>query len=507
MSTTPKRAPESRRPSRWRLATQRSARPAWRSPRRCRPKTARCSRCPTRARPSGTSRTSPGSSRPSCSSASSPASSPSIRPSASSSTATTRASASSIRAPAARPDHAADAGRRASATAPMSTSACRRCSPRAPDDAEIAALVDARPAARAAAPGAAPHRHQARAGVNPLAPGLRQALADDAGAAAAAALVRLRRRPGRARPRRRRSTAPSASTTRRRATARSPRRSSSRRGPATYGDFLAFIDDDGYRAARALALDGLGLGARSGGAARRSTGGATATAGSATRCRALVEIDPHTPVCHLSYFEADAFARWAGARLPTELEWEHRGTRAARAVARQLRRPRRLPSAAADGAGRRRAGADVRRRLGVDAVGLPAPTRGYRPLPGAVGEYNGKFMCNQFVLRGGSCATPAGHVRASYRNFFPPDAQWQFSGVRLARATPDRRRRVSSRACRQAADARRVDAESRPAPNAASTKHAAGDRDVLHEVDLLGHAASAASAAQKLWKMIRGERA
>ena len=143
-----------------------------------------------------------------------------------------------------------------------------------------------------------------------------------------------------------------------------------------------------------------------------------------------MRVDPHTPVCHVSYFEADAFARWAGARLPTEAEWEHRGAACARRR-RQLRRARRfhpLPQQAPS----RRAGANVRRRLGVDRSRLPALSRLSAP-PGAVGEYNGKFMCNQFVLRGGSCATPPAHIRATYRNFFPPDARWQFSGVRFAR--------------------------------------------------------------------------
>ena len=145
-----------------------------------------------------------------------------------------------------------------------------------------------------------------------------------------------------------------------------------------------------------------------------------------------VEIDTQTPVCHLSFFEADAFARWSGARLPSELEWE--------LVARRLRAP--VAGNFAD----RGAFHPMPQTSTVDdeplqmfgdvwewtrSAYLPYP--GYRPLPGAVGEYNGKFMCNQFVLRGGSCATPAGHVRASYRNFFPPEAQWQFSGVRLAR--------------------------------------------------------------------------
>jgi ergothioneine biosynthesis protein EgtB len=153
----------------------------------------------------------------------------------------------------------------------------------------------------------------------------------------------------------------------------------------------------------------------------------------------LVPIDPHTPIVHVSYYEADAYARWAAqqlgvpARLPTEGEWEH--------------------AAQADAAGRIAGGNFVESAAlhpmplaRVEAGPMQlfgdvwewtsssyAPYPGYRAWDGAVGEYNGKFMVNQYVLRGGSCATPRDHIRASYRNFFPTDARWQFSGVRLAR--------------------------------------------------------------------------
>ncbi|NUZ07107.1 ergothioneine biosynthesis protein EgtB [Piscinibacter koreensis] len=201
--------------------------------------------------------------------------------------------------------------------------------------------------------------------------------------------------------------------------------------PATNGDFAAFIDDGGYRRPElwlSMGWDWVQAGARAAPLYWRRDGARWLS----HTLHGVVEIDPHTPVCHLSYFEADAYARWAGARLPTEAEWEHAARRLAGGVRgnfadRGAYHP--LPPAVTGDTQPVQMFGDVWEWTG--SAYLPYP--GYRPAPGAVGEYNGKFMCNQFVLRGGSCATPEGHVRASYRNFFPPDAQWQFSGVRLAR--------------------------------------------------------------------------
>ena len=139
-------------------------------------------------------------------------------------------------------------------------------------------------------------------------------------------------------------------------------------------------------------------------------------------------LDPAAPVAHLSYYEADAFARWAGKRLPSEEEWEDAFSATDPGDGHQLDAPADGPGAVMPRAGGGPFG-DVWQW--TRSAFLPYP--GFTPEEGTVGEYNGKFMCGQFVLKGASCATPRGHSRASYRNFFPPAARWQFTGVRLAR--------------------------------------------------------------------------
>jgi ergothioneine biosynthesis protein EgtB len=136
-----------------------------------------------------------------------------------------------------------------------------------------------------------------------------------------------------------------------------------------------------------------------------------------------------TAVCHLSFFEADAYARWAGCRLPSEFEWEHAASVLGGTDGNFVESELLHTAAAKSKDGLQQMFGDVWEWTSSGYTGYP----GYKPLPGALGEYNGKFMSSQVILRGGSCVTPASHIRSTYRNFFPPSTRWQFSGLRLAR--------------------------------------------------------------------------
>ena len=203
--------------------------------------------------------------------------------------------------------------------------------------------------------------------------------------------------------------------------------------PVSNAEYRAFIEDGGYRNAGLWMSEGFARVQREGWARplywdedlqREFTLGG------------MRDIDPHAPVCHISYFEVDAYARWAGVRLPTEFEWESAAN--GHAVDGHFAEDAGglHPRAATAGRGLRQLFGDVWEW--TSSAYMPYP--GFRPLPGSLGEYNGKFMCGQWVLRGGSCATPPAHVRASYRNFFYPPDRWQFSGLRLARDLSDRTR-------------------------------------------------------------------
>jgi len=200
------------------------------------------------------------------------------------------------------------------------------------------------------------------------------------------------------------------------------------RAPVTCGEYLAFLEAGGYERSEHWLSDGWDARCAQGWEAplywkRDGTGWRVLT------LNGVRALDEREPVCHLSYYEAEAFARWSGARLPLEEEWELaaageevRGN----LLERDLLHPAAEPTA----------GARFERLFGDVwewTASAYAPYPGFAPFAGMVGEYNGKWMSNRYVLRGGSCVTPERHVRATYRNFFGPESRWQFTGLRLAR--------------------------------------------------------------------------
>jgi ergothioneine biosynthesis protein EgtB len=193
----------------------------------------------------------------------------------------------------------------------------------------------------------------------------------------------------------------------------------------TAGEYAGFIEDGGYRRAPLWLSDGWAAVARERWAAplywRRDDRGWSQFTLSGWR-----PLDPAEPVCHVSFYEADAYARWAGARLPTEAEWEHAAVRTG--LDGSFVESGRLHPSPAPQSGLSQLLGECWQWTQSAYSAYP----GYRPPAGALGEYNGKFMCNQLVLRGASCLTPRSHARVTYRNFFPPETRWQMSGIRLA---------------------------------------------------------------------------
>ncbi len=194
--------------------------------------------------------------------------------------------------------------------------------------------------------------------------------------------------------------------------------------PVTCAEYLGFIEDGGYARPELWLSDGWDAVRREGWTSplywTKAPEGWTVFTLAGQR-----PLDPREPVCHVGGYEADAYARWAGARLPGEDEWE--------AAADRLH----LPRGTFAESGRLHPAPGPSARLFGDVWewtrSAYGPYPGYRPPAGPLGEYNGKFMSGKWVLRGGSCATPESHIRAAYRNYFPPDARWQFTGIRLAK--------------------------------------------------------------------------
>jgi len=202
--------------------------------------------------------------------------------------------------------------------------------------------------------------------------------------------------------------------------------------PVTCGDYLRFMHDNGYRRPELWLSDGWDTIQAQGWQAPLYWQADAADDWSVFTLHGVLPL-AHllaSPVCHVSYYEADAYARWAAGRLPTEFEWEH--VAAGCPVAGNLLENGNLhPLPATDMTDPQQPAqmfGDVWEWTQSAYSAYPR----YQPAPGALGEYNGKFMCNQMVLRGGSVATPASHIRATYRNFFTPATRWQFSGIRLA---------------------------------------------------------------------------